>query len=397
MSTLTPPGAAFHSAPVPETHAGAVLTINLDAITSNYQSLTDRLGGVKPAAVVKADGYGLGAGPVAVTLANAGCRVFFVAHLEEGIGLRNSLNAAGDSDFVNAEIHILGGLMPDTQDTYDAIRLIPVLGSLDQIHTWKQYCDRLDRPLPCDIHADTGMCRLGLPPDELAKLEIEPGRVDSLNINLVISHLACADEPDHPKNTEQLDAFRHVRKVLPQGRASLANSSGIFLGSDYHYDLARPGAALYGIAPVPGRANPMAQVIRLQGKIAQVRGVDTPETVGYGATHRAEGTARIATVPVGYADGYLRHLSSKGSGYIGNFPVPVVGRVSMDLITLDITGVPEHLCAPGALVDLIGPNNPVDQIAEEAGTIGYEILTSLGNRYHRVYVGGSRVGDKETS
>ena len=388
MSSPIPPGDAFYTANVPHSHAGAVLTIDLDAITANYHILTDRLGGVKPAAVVKADGYGLGAGPVAKTLANAGCRIFFVAHLEEGIRLRQTLNEAGDSDFVNAEIHILGGLMPDSQETFDASRLIPVLGSLDQIHNWKQYCDRLNRPLPCDIHADTGMCRLGLPPDELAKLEIEPSRVYNLNIHYIISHLACADEPEHSKNDEQLNAFRNVRRILPQGRASLANSFGIFLRPEYHFDLARPGAALYGIAPVPGQANPMAQVIRLQGKIAQVRDVDTPQTVGYGATYRAEGPARIATVAVGYADGYLRYLSSLGSGYIGKIPVPVVGRVSMDLITLDITGVPEHLCAPGSLIDLIGPNNPVDQVAIDAGTIGYEILTALGNRYHRVYVGG---------
>jgi len=387
----------FNAAHVPGSHAGAVLTIDLDALANNYHTLTERLDGVKPAAVVKANGYGLGAGPVAKTLAQAGCRVFFVAHVEEGIKLRLALNEAGNSDFINAEIHVLGGLMPDTEETFDASRLIPVLGSLDQIHNWKQFCDRLDRPLPCDIHADTGMCRLGLPPEELAKLEIEPSRVDSLNINYVISHLACADEPDHPKNAEQLNAFRHVRRVLPQGKASFANSSGIFLGPDYHFDLARPGAALYGIAPVPGQANPMAQVIRLQGKIAQVRVVDTPQTVGYGATYRAEGPARIATVPVGYADGYLRYFSNKGSGYIGKIPVPVVGRVSMDLITLDITDVPEHLCAPGALVDLIGTNNPVDQVADEAGTIGYEILTSLGHRYHRVYVGGNHVGKEKTS
>lgn len=388
MSSPSPPNAAFEGTNVPYGHAGAVLTIDLDAVTTNYRTLTDRLGGVKPAAVVKADGYGLGAGPVAVALANAGCRVFFVAHIEEGIRLRQFLNETGNSDFVAAEIHVLGGLMPGTEEAFDASRLIPVLGSLDEIHNWKQYCAGLEHAPPCDIHADTGMCRLGLAPGELARLDLEPGRVDGLNIHLVISHLACADEPDHGKNAEQLEAFQNVRRILPQGRASLANSSGIFLGSDFHFDLARPGAALYGIAPVPGRANPMAQVVRLQGKIAQTRDVDTPQTVGYGANYRVEGPARIATVPVGYADGFLRYLSNKGTGYIGNIPVPIVGRVSMDLITLDVSGVPEHLCCAGALVDLIGPNNPIDQLADEAGTIGYEILTSLGNRYHRVYVGG---------
>jgi alanine racemase len=173
------------------------------------------------------------------------------------------------------------------------------------------------------------------------------------------------------------------------GRASFANSGGVFLGGDFHFDLARPGVALYGGAPLAGEPNPMAQVVRLQGKIVQVRRVDTPETVGYGATHRVEGPGRIATVPVGYADGYLRSLSNRGTGHIGDKPVPVVGRVSMDLITLDVTGVPENLASVGQLVDLIGPLNPVDKVARDAGTIGYEILTSLGRRYRRVYVGGA--------
>jgi len=230
---------------------------------------------------------------------------------------------------------------------------------------------------------------LGLPVDDIQKLALEPSRLDGLNILNVISHLACADDPDNPKNAEQLAAFQDLRRQLPQGQASFANSSGIFIGPDYHCDQVRPGAALFGVAPLPDTPNPMAQVVRLQGKIAQLRAVDTHQTVGYGASHRIESPGRIATVMVGYADGYLRSLSNKGTGYIGNIPVPVVGRVSMDLITLDVSGVPEHLCPVGAMVDLIGPNNPVDQVAMEAGTIGYEILTSLGHRYHRTYIGGN--------
>ena len=373
---------------VSEANAGATLTIDLDAITTNYRMLSDRLSGAEAAAVVKADAYGLGIDRVAPALAHAGCRVFFVAHVEEGMRLRRILNDTGETEFVQAEIHILNGLLEDAEEAYDASRLVPVLGSLDEIHNWKNYGQRLDRPLPCDIHADTGVLRLGLPPDELARLEEEPGRLEGLEIVNVISHLACADEPELPKNAEQLEAFRRVRQILPQGQACFANSSGIFLGPDYHFDLVRPGVALYGVGPVPGQPNPMAQVVRLQGKIAQVRDVDTPQTVGYGATHRVEGPGRIATVPVGYADGYLRFLSNKGTGYIGNIPVPVVGRVSMDLITLDVTKVPIHQCGVGDRVDLIGPLNPVEHLAEEAGTIGYEILTSLGHRYHRVYTGG---------
>ena len=373
---------------VSEANAGAILTIDLNAITANYRLFRDRLSGAEAAAVVKADAYGLGVQQVAPALAHAGCRVFFVAHIEEGVRLRQILNDSSEAEFVQAKIHILNGLMTGAEGTYDASRLVPVLGSLDEIHNWKNYCQRLERPLPCDIHADTGMGRLGLPADELKKLADEPSRLEGLEIVTVISHLACADEPENPKNADQLEAFRRVREQLPQGRACLANSSGIFLGADYHFDLARPGVALYGVSPVPGEPNPMTQVVRLQGKIVQVRDVDTPQTVGYGASHRVEGPSRIATVPVGYADGYLRFLSNKGTGYIGNIPVPVVGRVSMDLITLDVTEIPKHQCAVGGLIDLIGPNNPVEQLAEEAGTIGYEILTSLGNRYHRVYTGG---------
>ena len=374
---------------IPEAHAGAVLTIALDAIAANYRLLADRLDGAQCAAVVKADAYGLGIDRIAPVLAAAGCRVFFVALIEEGIHLRQILNDTGDPELVQAEIHVLGGLMAGTEEAFDASRLVPVLNSLDEIHDWRAYCRQLESPLPCDLHADTGMGRLGLPAGEVDKLVEEPSRLDGLNILAVISHLACANEPDHPKNGRQLEAFLDVRLRLHQGQACLANSSAIFLGPEYHFDMVRPGVALYGLGPVHGQPNPMAHVVRLQGKIAQVRDVDTPQTVGYGAIHQVEGPGRIATVAVGYADGYLRSLSNKGTGYVGDTPVPVVGRVSMDLITLDVTSIPAHLCLPGDFVDLIGPNNPVERVAEDAGTIGYEILTGLGRRYTRVYVGGA--------
>ncbi len=364
---------------IPEAHAGAVLRVDLDAVCANYRTLLDRLGGVASAAVVKADGYGLGAGRVGPALRDAGCKVFFVAHVEEGIALRGLLP--------DAEIHILNGLLPGAEEAYGEHGLMPVLGSLGEIEGWRVFCG--DAPLPCDLHVDTGMLRLGLPPNELAAIEADPAMIAGLRVVNVISHLASADEPDSPQNVQQLGAFRKVRRVLPTGRACLANSSGIFLGPDYHFDLARPGVALFGVAPIPGEPNPMAQVVRLQGKIVQVRAVDAPQTVGYGATHRIQGPGRIATVPVGYADGYLRSLSNQGYGYIGDIRVPIVGRVSMDLITLDVSAVPEDRARPGAWIDLIGPHNPVDDVARTAGTIGYEILTSLGSRYHRAYAGGA--------
>src|SRR5690606_16063815 len=228
--------------------------------------------------------------------------------------------------------------------------------------------------------------RLGLDDDELATLAAAPARLDGVDLQLLMSHLACADQPDHPLNAEQLARFRAARGRLPAMPASLANSSGIFLGPEYRFDMARPGAALYGVNPQPGRPNPMAPVVRLQARILQVRRIDSPRTVGYGATHRAARPSTIATIALGYADGYLRSLSNRGSCLIGEHRVPVVGRISMDLVTLDVTGVPDGLARPGAVVDVIAPDHPVDAVAEEAGTIGYEILTSLGRRYQRRYI-----------
>jgi alanine racemase len=361
-------------------HCGAILSIDLDAVAANYRLLRDRVGGRSCAAVVKADGYGLGAARVAPALAAVGCKIFFVAQIEEGIALRGVLG--------EAEIHVLNGLMAGSEAVFVEHRLVPVLGSLGEIHAWKTYRAANPAAPAADVHVDTGMLRLGLPPDELAVLQAEPERLAGILVAYLISHLACADEPDHAMNRQQLDAFKAALSGLPPRAVSFANSSGIFLDPEYHFDLARPGVALYGVAPVAGEPNPMAQVVRLQGKIQQVRAVDSPQTVGYGATHRVTRKGRIATVPVGYADGYLRSLSNCGSGYIGDIRVPVVGRVSMDLITLDVSAVPEDQARPGTLVDLIGPHNPVDAVAGEAGTIGYEILTSLGQRYHRVYAGG---------
>jgi alanine racemase len=365
---------------ITEALAGAVLTVDLAALAANYRLIRGRLGTAEAAAVVKADAYGLGIAAVAPALRAAGCETFCVAHVAEGVRLREVLGPG-------PAIVVLNGLLPGAEDAYGEHALIPALGALAEIAAWRAFCKRSDNRLPSWLHVDTGMLRLGLPPDELQTLSDEPGLLDGLDVAVVMSHLACADEPEHAKNHEQLAAFVDARRRLPMGRASFANSSGVFLGSDFHFDIARPGVALYGVGPQPGVPNPMAEVVRLQAKILQVRRVDTPQTVGYGATHRIEGPGRIATVPAGYADGYLRSLSNRGTGYIGDAPVPVVGCVSMDLITLDVSGVPENLATVGATVELIGPHNPVDRVAADAGTIGYEILTSLGARYHRVYVG----------
>jgi len=364
---------------IPEDLAGAVLEIDLDAVQANYRTLLDTLAGVPSAAVVKADGYGLGAERVGPALAAAGCGTFFVAHVAEGVRLRAAL--------ADVEIGILNGYLPSAREAYLEHRLIPVLGSLEEIDGWKRACG--DTPLPCDVHVDTGMLRLGLPPKELAVLADDPGRLKGMDIRFVISHLASADEADTDQNPRQLAAFHEARKVLPMGRACFANSSGVFLGPDYHFHMARPGVALYGVNPTPERPNPMAATVRLSARILQVRDAQPGETVGYGASYGVEKQAKIATVGVGYADGYLRSLSNAAWGTIDGISVPLVGRVSMDLITFDVTAVPEAKRRPGQWVELIGPANSVDDVADKAGTIGYEILTSLGRRYHRAYRGGA--------
>ena len=360
--------------------ACAILTIDLDAIAANYRQLRDRLNSTACGAVVKADAYGLGIEQVAPALARAGCVTFFVAQIEEGIKLRSILP--------DSAIHILNGLMPESEGVLAEHRLIPVLNSIEEVGAWTRFRETNAGP-PADLHVDTGMTRLGIDLREAENLASDRGRLAGLDLALVMSHLACAEQPNDPLNREQLNTFRTIRSLFGNTPASLANSSGIFLGPDFHFDLARPGAALFGIAPQNGMPNPMAQVIRLQGKILQVRDIDSPRTVGYGATHRTTSGGRIATVAVGYADGYLRSLSNAGGGYIGGIRVPVVGRVSMDLITLDVTDVPPDLTRPGAFVDLIGHDNPLDTVAREAGTIDYELLTALGPRYHRVYKGGA--------
>lgn len=357
------------------------LTIDLTAIQRNYRRLRAELrAGAECAPVVKADAYGLGVAPVAQALAAAGARRFFVAQFDEGLQLRPLLP--------KAEIFVLNGLQAGLERLFDSQNLIPVLNSLGEIALWAAHARAAGRALPAAIHLDTGMSRLGLPGGEVETLIAEPQRLDGLELVLMISHLACSDDPEHEANRRQLRQLQEWRRKLPAAPVSFANSCGIFLGPDYQFDLVRPGAALYGINPLRNRSNPVEQVLVVEGKILQVRDVDRGTTVGYGATHRIESAgARLATVGIGYADGYLRSSSGRGLAYLGDRLVRVVGRVSMDLTVIDVTDLPPDAAHPGAWVELIGPHVPVDDVAERAGTIGYEILTSLGRRYARHYIG----------
>ena len=366
----------------PSEFAGAALTIDLGAVARNYRILRDRLGGVACAGVVKGDAYGLGVAEIAPLLARRGCGKFFVATLDEAIELRGLLPGV--------DIAVLNGVLEGSEAVFAGHRLLPVLNDIGQIERWAAMSRSLDGdPLEAIVHIDTGMCRLGLPPLETRRLAGETGRFDGLKLTLVMSHLACAEQPDNPMNAAQRETFDELRALLPAAPASLVNSSGVFLGPEYHYDLGRPGVALYGVNPIPGKPNPMAEVVRLHSKIIQVRDVDRPQTVGYGAAHRVAAPERIATVPVGYADGYLRSLGDRAFAAIGDIRVPVVGRVSMDLITLDVTALAPGQCAPGTTVQLIGGVCPVEEIAELGGTMAYEMINRLGPRYRRIYVGAS--------
>lgn len=361
--------------------ASGILEIDLGAIQKNWRFLQGKVGKtVQCAAVVKADGYGLGAAPVAKALAAAGCKTFFVATLEEALALRETLKTA--------EIVLLNGLLPRTEADVLRARLIPVLNDLGQLDVWRKLTLPLKQRPAAILHLDTGLSRLGLSRTETQVLLGEPDRLAGVALRAILSHLVVAEDPKHGKNAEQRRLFLAARRKLPPAPASLAASSGIFLGADFHFDMVRAGAALYGINPLTDQLNPMSQVIHLKGKIIQVHDVDRGETVGYGAEHRMDRGGRIATVAVGYADGWFRSSKGRAMASLAGRQVPVVGRISMDLMTLDVTGLDPSLVRVGGFADLIDAKNPVDIVGTRAGTIGYEVLTALGRRYHRIYQGG---------
>ena len=356
--------------------AAAELEIDLGAIAANYALLRERARPAATAAVVKADAYGLGLAPVARTLHAAGCRQFFVARLEEGVALRRLL--------AEAEIYVLDGVGRGEEETVFAHRLVPVLNHPGELELWSGYARRLARRLPAAIHLDTGMTRLGFSVAAATAVDVEA--LAPLELRLVMSHLACADEPDHPLNAAQLRRFLDAAARFPGIPRSLAASSGIFLGDAYRFDLCRPGVALYGANPAPGRPNPVRPVVRLVAPVLQVHEIDAPGTVGYGATYPVRPGMRIATLPVGYADGLLRSASNRATARVGGIEVPYAGRVSMDLISLDVTALPAGAVAPGTPVELLGGPEGVDRLAAQAGTIGYEVLTRLGHRFRRRYL-----------
>ena len=345
--------------------ASGTLTIDLNAVAANWRALNSATA-VETAAVVKADGYGLGAADMATTLARAGARKFFVATAEEGALVRTALGPM-------AEVFVFSGHMAGDTGAIRDLKLIPLLNSIEQM---TRHFEALNGH-PFGIQLDSGMNRLGLEPAEWgAARDI----VLPQGPKLVMSHLACADEPDHPMNAVQLKTFRAMTDDLDVPR-SLAATGGLLLGPAYHFDLTRPGVGLYGGLPFDD-AQP---VVSLSLPVIQVRTLHPAETVGYGGTWAAMDSTRIATVSGGYADGLLRAIGARGQLFHNGVPCPIAGRVSMDLIGVDVTHLPE---APEAL-EILGPDQSVDDLAEAAGSIGYEILTSLGARYQRRYLEGA--------
>lgn len=354
-----------------------ILTINLSRIAENYRRLASQFTGPETSAVVKANAYGLGAEHVAKRLVSEGCPWLFVASLEEGVKLRR----AG----IQARIGVFHGPFAGQEADFVEHSLIPVINHIPQLERWMLVTAH-HPGADYMLHVDTGMTRLGLTNSDVAWLVTHGEKLLIRKPLYLLSHLACSNNPEHVKNAEQRTRFNAAAQQFPGIPTSFCNSSGMYLNPEFHGHLARPGSALYGINPTPYRQNPMQHVADLSAPIIMIRNLDRDETVGYGATHPAKKGSHIAIVQMGYADGLLRYLSNKGKVFAGDTPCPIIGRVSMDMIAVDVSHLPEHKLTPGNMVDIICPHQPVDQLAGMAETIGYEVFARLGGRVERRYI-----------
>jgi alanine racemase len=368
----------MHAYVKPTNFTNGFLTINLSAIEHNYKAIQKYVGPhVEVCSTVKTDAYGLGIHQIAPVLYQAGCRHFFVVHLDEAITLRGLLK--------DAYIYALAGVRPGIEDHFEEYDIIPVLNCIDQIEVWARFAKTKERKMKAALHFDTGLNRYAIPQYEWDKLEQNKDYLDALDIVQVLSHLACADDPTHPKNLEQLQIFKTIQQKWPQSKFySVAASYGMVLGSDFHFNAIRPGKALFN--PEPGlEALNLQNSTFLYAPILQIKNIPSHATVGYGATFEAHKPARIATVGIGYGDGYPRALSNTGILHTHGKPAPIVGRVSMDFITLDVSDFGENEIKVGDYVEFFGNSQSLHSVAKKIGTISYELLTHLGKRYHRFY------------
>lgn len=370
---------------IPATGLGPRLTVDLTALQRNWRALEKVSSGALCGAVVKGDAYGTGIVAATEALYAAGARFFYAATVDEAIAVRGALP--------EAHIFVLDGLYPGAAATYGAERLMPCLASVAMLEEWLAFCLSRNEALPAALHFDTGMNRLGI---RLSETDIVARRIGELNFSpqMIMSHMACADQPNHEKNRVQLALFQSLLGHFPNIPASLANSAALMTSRDYHFQMVRPGVALYGGRAVNGRRNPMARVVTLEAPVLEVKEARTGETVGYGASYTLARDSRIAVLGIGYADGFFRALSATNTHPGGRVVLrgrilPVIGRISMDLATVDVTELGGDLPVPGEMAEIVGPNITVDDQADIAGTIGYELLTSLKlGRYQRRYVDG---------
>ncbi|PSJ38993.1 alanine racemase [Allosphingosinicella deserti] len=358
---------------------GARLTIDLEAIRANYRALAAVVAPAPVGAVIKADAYGLGAARVAPSLAEAGCRTFFVAMLDEALALQPLLPA-------DARLYVLNGLAPGTEAECAAAGIAPVLNSLAQVRRWQDVVAQRREPVAAALQIDTGMSRLGLSAGEADVAAREMAGAAGMGIDLVMSHLACADDPADPSNQRQLEAFRRLSALFPNARLSLANSGGALLDARFHFALVRAGIALYGAPPISAAGVTIALTVQLSAPIIQVRTIAAGDGLGYGLTGGADHERQVAILGIGYADGWPRQLGNTGAAYHRRVRLPIVGRVSMDSLAVDVTMLAEEVLCEGLHLELIGPNQSLDQVARDAGTIPYEILTRLGRRFSRTWV-----------
>ena len=383
---------------VDERLAGGRVTVDLDALVANWRKLDGYAPNSRTAAAVKADAYGLGVEPVVKSLSAAGCDTFFVALPEEGIRVRRALPGAN--------IYVLGGLFKNAAPAYAEAGLMPVLGNLGDIEQWSQFWKVRSTRKPCALHVDTGMNRLGLSMDDAQRFSSDDNLRHSVSPLLIMSHLACADDPEHEMNLLQQKRFREVMRLFPENEYSIANSAAVIAQERFYLDVNRPGIALYGGKAVNGIENPMQSVATLEGRIIQIRSVKAGEHVGYGATQTLKRDSKLAVAAIGYGDGYSRANSGSGiplrsvsglakgaSGWLDGYRVPICGRVSMDMTSFDVTDVPDQVLEDAQWIEFFGKNIAVDEVAKACGTIGYELLTGLGPRYSRSYITNSDNGN----
>lgn len=358
----------------------SLLTIDLDAIAANYRYLRSLVDPAICAAVLKADSYGLGVEATAPILYNEGCRHFFVAYTNEAVALKEVLSSFQQKSY----IYVLNGpYLKGWQDYYHQHQFIPVLNDIDTLQEWQSYGNEKNLKVPTVLHVDTGMKRLAIPFEDFQTLS--QNKLDHLDICFLMSHLACADEKDHSANAEQLSIIRSIKSQLSYLPISLANSSGIFLDKDYHFNLVRPGIALHGYISNPEFANSLFPAVELQARILQIQDAKTDDYVGYNQTFQARTPLKLATLAIGYADGVPWAISNQGCYVLINGEkAPIVGRISMDLISVDVTNIPD--VSVGDWTTLLNKEITLDHWAKAAKSSNYELLLKLGKRLRKVYV-----------